>query len=227
MANVHDGELWTIDAYVSGFSNNAYLITSKETGQGVIIDTPDEPFELIEAARNTDVVAILITHNHWDHLEGFDAVISEFSVPVGIGDDDADKLRDDHGYTDLIDVSHGTMLERGGITFRCIFTPGHTPGSTCYLLPAESPGAKPHVFAGDTLFPGGPGRSASPEALGQMLRSIREHLHTLPTDTVVLPGHGDSTTIDASIAESADFPYWDAKSRPADLSGDVAWALTP
>ena len=226
MANLHDGELWTIDAFVSGFANNAYLITSKASGLGIIIDTPDEPHELIAAARDTAVAAILITHSHWDHLEGFDDVVSEFPVPVGVGADDAGQVRDDHGYNDLIDVGHGTMLEFGDIKFRCIFTPGHTPGSTCYLLPAESPGAVPHLFAGDTLFPGGPGRSASPEALGQMLDSIRAHLHTLPTETAVLPGHGDRTTIGASIAESADFPYWDAASRPADLSGDVAWAMT-
>lgn len=225
MANIHDGELWTIDAYVSGFANNAYLITSKESGLSVIIDTPDEPHELIKAARETAVAAILITHNHWDHLQGFDVVVSEFPVPVGVGADDADKVRDEHGYNDLIDVGHGTMLEFGDITFRCIFTPGHTPGSTCYLLPAESPGAVPHVFTGDTLFPGGPGRSATPEALGQILDSIRSDLHTLPSDAAVLPGHGDGTTIAASIAESEDFPYWDAASRPADLSGDVAWAI--
>lgn len=226
MANLHDGELWTIDAFVSGFANNAYLIASKESGLSVIIDTPDEPHELIAAARDTAVAAILITHNHWDHLEGFDDVVAEFAVPVGVGADDADKVREEHGYNDLIDVGHGTMLEFGDIKLRCIFTPGHTPGSTCYLLPAESPGAVPHLFAGDTLFPGGPGRSVSPAALGQMLESIRAHLHTLPTETAVLPGHGDRTTIEASIAESADFPYWDAASRPADLSGDVAWAMT-
>ena len=224
MAEIHDGELRSINAYVSGFAINAYLITSKESRQSIIIDTPDEPHELIAAAKDTAVAAILITHNHWDHLEGFDVVTSEFPVPVGIGDDDAAKVREVHGYTDLFDVSHDTMLNIGGIPLRCIFTPGHTPGSTSFVLPAESPGALPHVFTGDTLFPGGPGRSASAEALDQLLTSIRTRLHTLPTEAVVLPGHGDGTTIGASIDESKDFPYWDAASRPDGLSGDVAWA---
>ena len=220
MADIHDGELWSIKAYVSGFANNAYLITSKESGQSVIIDTPDQPNELIAAAKDTAVAAILITHNHWDHLQGFDVVTAEFPVPVGIGDGDADKVREDHSYSELFDVSHDTMLNFGGITLRCVFTPGHTPGSTSFVLPAESPGAIPHVFTGDTLFPGGPGRSASPEALDQMLTSIRTHLHTLPREAAVLPGHGDGTTIGASIDESRDFPYWDAASRPRDVAGE-------
>ena len=224
MARIHDGELWSIDAFVSGFSNNAYLITSKATNQSVIVDTPDQPNELIAAAKETAVAAILITHNHWDHLQGFAAVTDEFPVPVGIGADDAPAVRDQHSYDDLIDVGHDAMLDFGGITLRCIFTPGHTPGSTCYILPSESPGSRPHVFTGDTLFPGGPGKSGSPEALDQMLTSIRTRIHTLPEEAAVLPGHGDGTTIGASVAESAGFPYWDREDRPADLSGDVTWA---
>ena len=223
-AYIHDGADLTIEAYVSGFANNAYLITSKLTTQSIIVDTPDAPHELIAAAKKTTVAAILITHNHWDHLQGFDAVTAEFPVPVGIGADDAAKVRDEHGYDNLIDVSHDTLLTIGGINLRCIFTPGHTPGSTCYLLPAENPGAAPTVFTGDTLFPGGPGRSASPESLDQMLTSIRTRLHSLPPDAAVLPGHGDGTTIGASIEESADFQYWDPASRPEGLSGDVTWA---
>lgn len=224
MASIHEGADLSIQAFVSGFYNNAYLITSKATNQSIIIDTPDAPHELIAAAKETDVAAILITHNHWDHLEGFDVVTGEWPVPVGIGADDAGKVRDEHGYNDLFDVGHDTKLSIGGINLRCIFTPGHTPGSTCFLLPSETPGAKPFVFTGDTLFPGGPGRSDSPEALDQMLTSISTHLLTLPPDAAVLPGHGDSTTLEASIEESAGFPYWNQASRPEGLCGDVAWA---
>ena len=224
MANIHEGETVSIEAFVSGFANNAYLITNKGNNNSIIIDTPDAPHELIAAAKQTSVVAILITHNHWDHLQGFDVVSAEWAVPVGIGADDAAKVRDEHGYDDLFDVGHDTRLSIGGINLRCIFTPGHTPGSTCFLLPAEKPGATPVVFTGDTLFPGGPGRSDSPAALDQMLTSIRTQLHTLPTEALVLPGHGDSTNMAASIEESANFSYWDQASRPDDLCGDVTWA---
>lgn len=220
MAEIYDGALWRIDNWVSGFANNSYLVTCLSTNQSIIIDTPDEPTEMMAAAAETDVQAILITHNHWDHLEGFDVVTERFDVPVGIGSDDADEISNRDGYRSPIDVSNDAKLQFGNIRIRCIATPGHTPGSTSYLLPAESPSAHPHVFTGDTLFPGGPGRTGSPEALNQIIESITDRLHTLPTDAVVLPGHGGSTTIAESIDE---YRVFASKSHPPDLHGDVTW----
>ena len=92
MAIEYQGELWIIQRWVSGFYNNAYLVTCNSTNKSVIIDTPDKPHELIAAAAETDVQAILITHNHWDHLEGFDVVTDRFKVPVGIGVNDAEAV---------------------------------------------------------------------------------------------------------------------------------------
>ena len=214
------GALWTIGRWVSGFYNNAYLVTCNTTNKSVIIDTPDKPDELIAAAAETDVQAILITHNHWDHLEGFDMVTDCFKAPVGIGADDADAVADRDGYRDPINVSQNNILQVGDISIRCIETPGHTPGSTCYLLPGDNPGSSPHVFAGDTLFPGGPGRTSDPDALDQIITSITSRLHTLPANTVVMPGHGDFTTIEQSAEEYAVFA---AKPRATGLFGDVSW----
>ncbi len=214
------GDLWSIGRWVSGFYNNAYLLTCNSTNKSIIIDTPDKPHELIAAAAETDVQAILITHNHWDHLEGFDVVTSRFEVPVGIGANDAHAVSDRTGYRDPIDVAQDNILQVGNITIRCIETPGHTPGSTCYLLPGDNPGSSPHVFAGDTLFPGGPGRTADPDALDQIIASISSRLHTLPANTVVMPGHGDFTTIEQSTEEYAVFA---AKPRDPGLFGDVTW----
>ena len=220
MAIEYQGDLWTIGRWVSGFYNNAYLVTCRSTNKSVIIDTPDNPNEMIAAAAETDVQAILITHNHWDHLEGFDTVTSRFNVPVGIGSNDAHAVQDEDGYRDPIDVSQDNILQIGEISIRCIETPGHTPGSTSYLLPGDSPSSAPHVFTGDTLFPGGPGKTQSPAALDQIINSITSRLHTLPADTVVMPGHGDFTTIAESAEEYAVFA---SKPRDADLFGDVAW----
>ncbi len=220
MAIEYEGDLWTIGRWVSGFYNNSYLVTCRSTNKSVIIDTPDKPNEMMAAASQTDVQAILITHNHWDHLEGFDAVTDRFQVPVGIGANDADAVDGKDGYRDPIDVSQDNVLQVGEITIRCIETPGHTPGSTCYVLPGDNPGSAPHVFTGDTLFPGGPGKTGSPANLEQIIESITSRLHVLPENTVVMPGHGDFTTIGESAAEYAVFA---SKPRDPEQFGDVAW----
>ena len=219
MTLIYDGALWSIQSFVSGFENNAYLLTCKRTNGAIVIDTPDKPSELLEAVSGVDVKAVLITHNHWDHLQGFDDVIEAVDAPVGIGADDAHAISD--RVEPSIDVSHDTIINCGDVTLRAIATPGHTPGSTCYMLPGEMPGATPHVFTGDTLFPGGPGKSGSPEAFKQLVNSVESQLITLPEQTVVLPGHGRSTTITQSKAE---FGVFMANPRRDDLHGDVLWA---
>ncbi len=219
MTSVYEGSLWSIQSFVSGFENNAYLLTCKRTGKSIVIDTPDQPHELIKAAGSTDVQAVLITHNHHDHLQGFDDVIKAVKAPVGIGSDDAHALPS-LAPGKLLDVSHGNMVSFGDITLRCIATPGHTPGSTCYMLPSELPGATPHVFTGDTLFPGGPGRSGSAQAFEQLVSGIETHLLTLPEETVILPGHGKGTTIKQSQLE---FEVFSRNPRREGIHGEVTW----
>ncbi len=221
MSLVHEGARWKIERFISGFANNAYLVTARTDGSSIIIDTPDQPHELIAAARRTNVRGVLITHNHWDHLEGFEDVLNAFRVPVGIGALDAPAI-EGKATGGAIDVSDGNIVDICGISLTAISTPGHTDGSTCYVLadPDDSDGVQ-HLFSGDTLFPGGPGRSRSPEALAQLLGSITSKLHTLADRTIVLPGHGDFTTIGESRAEYAEFA---SRDHPADLSGDVSWS---
>ena len=222
MSNVFTGKYWTIQSFVSGFSNNAYLITCNRTNNSVVVDTPADPVELVEAREKTNPTFILITHGHQDHLEGFADVSGDTEPMVGIGQDDKNSLP---MKTNLqIDVSTNQRLNSGDISFRSIETPGHTPGSTCYLLEttvSKAAGEPAHVFTGDTLFPGGPGRSSSHQALKQILESLETHIFSLRESTIVLPGHGEFTTISNSKIEYESF-----KSRPLDpnLSGDVTWA---
>ena len=191
------------------FGNNSYLLVCPQTNESILIDAPPAPGPMIEVAKGTDVKAILITHNHWDHIEGFDEVTSAISAPVGIGADDADGLPREPE----LRIEDGDAITAGTITLTAIHTPGHTDGSTCFRIGK-------HLFTGDTLFPGGPGRSRSPEALAQLLESVSAKLFTLEGIDDFYPGHGD----DGNLAEEFEkYKVFASKDRPADLEGDVAW----
>ena len=160
-----------------------------------------------------DVQAILVTHGHGDHLAGYNEITGSIGAPAAIGELDA-HLPPGPVQRQLND---GDTVQFGNRTIQCIHTPGHTDGSTCYVVGG-------FLFSGDTLFPGGPGRSRSPEALEQLLGSISTKLLTLPEDTYVYPGHGPDNT---TIAEAKRrYDVFMSKDHPADLQGDVDWLNT-
>lgn len=191
------------------FDNNAYLLVCPETNQSILIDTPQDPGALIEAAQQTDVQAILITHNHADHLAGFSEVTSAIGASVGIGEADADALSTPPAML----LKDGDEITAGTLTLRAIATPGHTPGSTCFTIDG-------HLFSGDTLFPNGPGKTRSPENLAQIIDSITSSLFVLSDDTNIFPGHGDDGNLKT---EKDKYEVFASKDHPADLAGDVEW----
>ena len=216
---LHQDGASEIKRFVCGpAANNAYLIVCRKTNQSVIIDAPAAPGLLIEAARGTGVAALLLTHGHADHLAGLDELLSAFDVPLGIARADRDALPHTRAAPG-IDISHGGAVSFGDLCLEVIHVPGHTAGSTAFLLPAS--GGRPgFLFGGDTLFQGGPGKTWSPEGFEEIIRSIRERLLILPHDTRVWPGHGDGTTIAEAGTEHAVFagrPH-----RPG-LFGEVRW----
>ena len=208
-ANFQDDTITIHKIQCGSFGNNAYLLVCPETNRSIIIDTPPDPGALIAAAKETDVQAILITHNHWDHIEGLDEVTSAIGAPVGIGADDADGLPN----APRIVIHDADEITAGTLTLTAIFTPGHTPGSTCFSF-------GPHLFTGDTLFPNGPGRSGSPDALKQLIGSITDRLFVLDGIDNFYPGHGD----DGNLAtEKGKYEVFASREHPADLQGDVDW----
>ena len=190
------------------YGNNAYLVVCPDTNRSVIIDAPPDPGALIEAAKKTDVQTILITHNHFDHIEGLEEVANAIGAPIGIGADDADKVP-----SASVKIAEGDEISFGNVTLTAIHTPGHTPGSTCFTF-------KQHLFTGDTLFPGGPGKSGSPELLQQLIGSITAKLFTLDGIGEFFPGHGDTGDL---ATEKGKYDVFASREHPDDLYGDVEW----
>lgn len=159
----------------------------------IVIDAAHSAERIVEAVGDRQVVALVCTHGHNDHINAVGGVRDALKCPVWISSADSmlwEVLYDEAPDHDLTD---GTTFEVAGSVLRAIHTPGHSPGSTSlYAADLEA------VFTGDTLFQGGPGatgRSYSDHPT--ILRSIRERLLTLPPGTVVHTGHGDTTTIAA------------------------------
>jgi len=218
MNTIFNGKHWSIQRFISGFANNAFLITCKQTNKSVIIDTPANPTALIRAAKNTEVTAILITHGHRDHVEGFMNVSTHFKVPVGIGIADKESLPTSAQTS--INFATNPRLEIGNIIIQAVATPGHTQGSTCFIVRPNNNNEHAHIFSGDTLFPGGPGKSTSHERLMQMIDSIKTHIFSLEESTMILPGHGEFITVGNSKKE---YDRFSSKPLNPKLFGNVTW----
>ena len=205
----YDAEVKITKINMGPYNNNGYIVICPDTNEGIIIDTPAEPEKLLGAIGDVQIKSILITHKHQDHLLGFDEITGAVQVPVGIGTDDADGLPS----PPQIDLKDGMVIKFGNQEMMVLDTPGHTEGATCFLIGK-------HLFSGDTLFPGGPGKTRSPEAFQQVVDSITKKLLVLPDDTAVYPGHGDDTTIGKAREEYQGFA---SKPHSPDLFGEVTW----
>jgi glyoxylase-like metal-dependent hydrolase (beta-lactamase superfamily II) len=170
---------------VGPFENNVFVLECKRTGDAAIVDAANEHELLLEVSRATGVRRVLTTHGHWDHIQAVEAV-RDAGIDVGIAPDDASMLPS-YDFT----IPDDDVIAVGDLRLRTIHTPGHTAGSTCFLLEGH-----PVLFSGDTLFPGGPGNTSLPGGdFDRIIESIDRRLFTLPSDLLVFPGHGLDTTI--------------------------------
>ncbi len=194
-----------IEHYVVGMvGTNCYFAINEHTKECIVIDPGDEADKLkgkLDEKALTPV-AILLTHAHFDHIMGVDALAAAYGIPVYIHTDDADMLQNPQlnsgamiGRSVTAKADHelqdGDVLHLAGMEIRVIHTPGHTPGGVCYYFPQEE-----ILFSGDTLFCESVGRTDLPGgSMSALVRSVREKLFRLPDLTIVYPGHGEPTKI--------------------------------
>ncbi|MFP4081946.1 MAG: MBL fold metallo-hydrolase [Candidatus Aminicenantes bacterium] len=191
------------------FGTNAYIIICRAAQQAVLVDAPGEAKKIIQRLRKSDPKHILITHNHMDHTGALREIKHNLNISVAVHPLDAEGLPS----SPEILLQHGNFVPLGRLRLKVLHTPGHTPGSLCFLIDQ-------YLISGDTIFPGGPGKTAAPGDFKKIVESIRKKILVLPDETVVYPGHGDSTILKK---EKQEFAVFSSKSHDPNLCGDVLW----
>jgi glyoxylase-like metal-dependent hydrolase (beta-lactamase superfamily II) len=170
---------------VGPVDNNVLVLRCTESGDAVLLDAANEHERLLELCQRLGVRRVLETHGHWDHIQAVPQ-LRDAGYSVGVTAQDAAMLP---SYDEVIEDE--SVIDVGRLRLHTMHTPGHTPGSMCFQLEGH-----PILFSGDTLFPGGPGNTTFEGGdFDTIIESVDRKLFTLPPDTIVLPGHGDRTTI--------------------------------
>jgi len=189
---------------VSSLDNNVYLLTSKRSGQQILIDAADDADAiqamLTDAAGDgpqPHVATIVTTHQHADHLRALAALVAATGAPVVTGQDDAAAITRQTGVAVDHTVDQGDTVTVDGIDLAVIGLRGHTPGGVA--LAYAEPGQPVHLFTGDSLFPGGVGNTDNdPRRFASLLDDVAARVFAVyRDDAVVHPGHGAPTTLGA------------------------------
>ena len=209
MALINDDAI-RIDRLTLGpYETNTYTVVCRKTGESLVVDAPAGASQIIDNLDGTKPGYILLTHDHYDHTGALVSLRSRLKVPLAAHPLDSTQLKT----PPEIPVKDGDSLSLGKLKIEVIHTPGHTPGSLCFKIGK-------YLFAGDTIFPGGPGRTESPDDFHQILASIKEKIFRLPDDTMIFPGHGDGTTVGKAKEEYAVFA---SKPHGPVIYGNVTW----
>lgn len=193
--HLEDSDLQILKTVVGPIDNNVFIIKCKHTNESIMIDAANEHEHLLNLCDQFKVKQVIETHGHWDHIMAVPQV-RDAGYDVGITQEDAAMLP---SYDYILEDEE--LIEVGQVKIETIKTPGHTPGSICFKIQD-----KPILFSGDTLFPGGPGRTDLPGgSFEEIINSLDKKLFTLADETIVMPGHGDDTTIGT---EKPNLPIW-------------------
>jgi len=206
---IEDKLIWVEKLELGPFGTNAYIMGCQKTQDSVLIDAPAEANVIIDRLKNTTLKYMLLTHNHIDHIGALAQLRAELKVPLAAHAADTSNLTP----PPEILLNDGDVIRLGELKLTVLHTPGHTPGSLCF-------GVGPYLISGDTIFPGGPGKTGSPDDFRQIIKSITERLFVLADDTQIYPGHGDSTVL---RKEKDEFAVFASRPHARDLHGDVLW----
>ena len=177
---------------VGPMDNNAYLLQSG-TGATVLIDAANDSDRLLKLIGDQPVDTIVTTHRHGDHWHALSAVADATGARLLAGRPDVEAIADGAGVHDLVGVWDGDEVPLGQESLAVIGLVGHTPGS---ITLAYSDGGPTHLFTGDSLFPGGPGKTHSPQDFTSLMDDLEAKIFgRFDDEAVVHPGHGDDTTL--------------------------------
>jgi glyoxylase-like metal-dependent hydrolase (beta-lactamase superfamily II) len=183
--------------------NNAYLVRCNDTGEQVLVDAANDPDRLLELVGDGGVSTVVTTHRHGDHWQALEDVVSETGARSLAHEADA-------GALPVVDATlrDGDTVAVGTCSLEVIHLVGHTPGSIALLY--DDPSGHPHLFTGDSLFPGGVGNTEKdPKRFGSLIDDVERKLFDrLPDETWFYPGHGKDSTLGA---ERPSLPEWRAR----------------
>ncbi|MEH0826637.1 MULTISPECIES: MBL fold metallo-hydrolase [unclassified Micromonospora] len=188
---------------VGPMDNNAYLLRCTRTGEQVLIDAANEAPRLLDLVGDAGLTAVVTTHRHMDHWVALEEVAAKTGARALVHADDAGGLP-----IEAERLADGDTVPVGDCALEVIHVKGHTPGSIALLY--RDPAGTPHLFTGDSLFPGGVGNTdRDPERFGQLIDDVEQKLFDrLPDETWFYPGHGKDSTLGA---ERPSLPQWRAR----------------
>ncbi|MFI9252381.1 MBL fold metallo-hydrolase [Streptomyces sp. NPDC053069] len=190
-ADVHElKDLMITKIAVGPMDNNAYLLRCRATDEQLLIDAANEAQTLLGMIGDDGIASVVTTHRHGDHWQALAEVVAATGARTYAGREDAPGIPVP---TDVL-VDDGDVIRVGRVELTARHLVGHTPGSIALVY--DDPHGHPHVFTGDCLFPGGPGKTTNPRDFTSLMDGLEEKVFgPLPDETWIYPGHGNDTTL--------------------------------